>query len=166
MHQSIIFFLLRRRGDVGPIVPTRIVGPEFLVKRAYKLWHRYIPACLESTYDLLGPQPFSKLDIVIVPRSYSGLGLASPSLMFISQSLVNDGSDKGMDIRIAHEISHNYFGLVIGALDWTEEWLSEVKFSDTILSDLQNIFFSFQGICYFCRGLYPCSSNEETGQGD
>ena len=30
-----------------------------------------------------------------------------------------------MMIRIAHEISHSWFGLVIGALDWTEEWLSE-----------------------------------------
>ena len=30
-----------------------------------------------------------------------------------------------MLIRLAHEISHSWFGLVIGALDWTEEWLSE-----------------------------------------
>ena len=30
-----------------------------------------------------------------------------------------------MLIRISHEISHSWFGLVIGALDWTEEWLSE-----------------------------------------
>ena len=46
--------------------------------------------------------------------------------MFISQSLIL-GNDGGMDIRIAHEICHNWFGLVIGALDWTEEWLSEVR---------------------------------------
>lgn len=30
-----------------------------------------------------------------------------------------------MVVRIAHEISHSWFGLIIGALDWTEEWLSE-----------------------------------------
>ena len=30
-----------------------------------------------------------------------------------------------MMIRIAHEVSHSWFGLVICALDWTEEWLSE-----------------------------------------
>ena len=30
-----------------------------------------------------------------------------------------------MLIRLSHEISHSWFGLVIGALDWTEEWLSE-----------------------------------------
>ena len=30
-----------------------------------------------------------------------------------------------MAVRIAHEISHAWFGLLIGAKDWTEEWLSE-----------------------------------------
>ncbi len=30
-----------------------------------------------------------------------------------------------MGARIAHEISHAWFGLLIGAIDWTEEWLSE-----------------------------------------
>ena len=28
-------------------------------------------------------------------------------------------------VRVSHEISHSWFGLVIGAMDWTEEWLSE-----------------------------------------
>ncbi|TWW60568.1 Aminopeptidase O [Takifugu flavidus] len=27
--------------------------------------------------------------------------------------------------RICHEIAHSWFGLVIGAKDWTEEWISE-----------------------------------------
>lgn len=27
--------------------------------------------------------------------------------------------------RICHEIAHAWFGLVIGAKDWTEEWISE-----------------------------------------
>ena len=54
------------------------------------------------------------------------LGLASPSLMFVSQSVVLK-NDAYMSIRLSHEISHNWFGLVIGALDWTEEWLSEVR---------------------------------------
>lgn len=27
--------------------------------------------------------------------------------------------------RLCHEIAHAWFGLAIGARDWTEEWLSE-----------------------------------------
>ena len=30
-----------------------------------------------------------------------------------------------MAIRMSHEISHYWFGLLLGAKDWTEEWLSE-----------------------------------------
>ena len=30
-----------------------------------------------------------------------------------------------MCIRLAHELSHSWFGLMIGPRDWTEEWLSE-----------------------------------------
>lgn len=30
-----------------------------------------------------------------------------------------------MCIRISHEVCHSWFGLLLGALDWTEEWLSE-----------------------------------------
>lgn len=27
--------------------------------------------------------------------------------------------------RLCHELSHSWFGLAIGARDWTEEWISE-----------------------------------------
>ena len=33
-----------------------------------------------------------------------------------------------MMVRVSHEVSHSWFGITIGALDWTEEWLSEVRF--------------------------------------
>ena len=47
----------------------------------------------------------------------------SGSLLFISQSLLC--ADGTMTIRIGHELSHAWFGLLLGAKDWTEEWLSE-----------------------------------------
>ena len=30
-----------------------------------------------------------------------------------------------MLVRLAHEFSHSWFGLMIGPKDWHEEWLSE-----------------------------------------
>ena len=115
------------KGDSGPLIKCRLFGPSELVSKVEKVFSLYLSASLKSSYELLGPHPFQKLDIVIIPRCFSGLGLASPNLMFVSQSLLLD-SDCGMMIRISHEISHNWFGLLIGAKDWTEEWLTEVSF--------------------------------------
>ena len=49
--------------------------------------------------------------------------ISSPNLIFLSQSLL--AGDGSMLIRLAHELTHSWFGLLIGARDWTEEWLSE-----------------------------------------
>ena len=43
--------------------------------------------------------------------------------MFLSQSVLS--GDASMRVRLAHEISHAWFGLLVGAKDWSEEWLSE-----------------------------------------
>lgn len=47
----------------------------------------------------------------------------SPSLIFLSQSVLS--RDGEMLVRLAHEVSHSWFGLLIGPKDWHEEWLSE-----------------------------------------
>ncbi|TNM89730.1 hypothetical protein fugu_003964, partial [Takifugu bimaculatus] len=55
-----------------------------------------------------------------------------PHIIFLSQSVLNAGSSGSGEndlslcgSRICHEIAHSWFGLVIGAKDWTEEWISE-----------------------------------------
>ena len=82
------------RGDSGPYLPCRLFGPLDLISQieACDSWKLYIPACLQASYELLGSHPFSKVDMLFLPRCFSGLGLASPSLVFLSQSLfVNNG---------------------------------------------------------------------------
>ena len=114
------------RGDSGPLIPCRIVAPEGV--SIHPCVKRYIKASLKASYNLLGSHPFLKLDVLVLPRCYSGLGLASPNLVFVSQTLIKAQVGHpltSMLVRFSHEISHSWFGLVIGALDWTEEWLSE-----------------------------------------
>ncbi|CAG7734515.1 unnamed protein product [Allacma fusca] len=79
---------------------------------------------LTESRKILGPLPFQRLDIILMPNTFPTLGLANPSMIFLSPSLMT-GRKSLLYSRLAHEIGHFWFGLSIGALDWTEEWLSE-----------------------------------------
>lgn len=83
----------------------------------------FLPYALEAAVHLLGTYPCCRLELVVLPPCFGSLGLASPNLIFLSPTVVGD--DPAAYIRLAHEISHAWFGINIGAQDWTEEWLSE-----------------------------------------
>ncbi|XP_060556016.1 aminopeptidase O-like [Ruditapes philippinarum] len=104
-------------------LPCRLFTPKCHKETASSILCPYVPRCMESAVSLLGPHPFKRLDILIVPASFASLGMASPSLMFLSQSVLSQ--DGHMLIRVSHELSHSWFGLAIGPCDWHEEWLSE-----------------------------------------
>ncbi|XP_076463161.1 aminopeptidase O-like isoform X2 [Babylonia areolata] len=81
----------------------------------------YLPRCLLEVQRMLGRYPFRRLDVLIVPACFDSLGMASPSVLFLSQSILCSS----MCIQVAHELCHSWFGLVIGPQDWTEEWMTE-----------------------------------------
>uniref|UniRef100_A0A3B3TVE7 Peptidase M1 membrane alanine aminopeptidase domain-containing protein n=1 Tax=Poecilia latipinna TaxID=48699 RepID=A0A3B3TVE7_9TELE len=65
-------------------------------------------------------------------QNFMSLVFCSPHIIFLSQSvLCKECPGSGLNrltlsgSRICHEIAHSWFGLVIGARDWTEEWISE-----------------------------------------
>ncbi|KAK7508143.1 hypothetical protein BaRGS_00000382 [Batillaria attramentaria] len=105
------------------VPPVRLFSPACVQETATALLAWYLPLCFLEVQSMLGAYPFHRLDILIVPACFDSLGMANPSLLFLSQSvLCPDGS---MCVRVAHELCHTWFGLVIGPLDWTEEWLTE-----------------------------------------
>ncbi|KAG7489172.1 aminopeptidase O isoform X1 [Solea senegalensis] len=114
------------------VIPYRVFGPIGLLQQAQMRVFKLLPRCLAAAHAVLGVHPFSRLDVLIVPAGFSSLGMASPHIIFLSQSvLYADGpgsGENGLSLcgsRICHEIAHSWFGLVIGARDWTEEWISE-----------------------------------------
>ena len=76
MHKSI-------RACFIDTFPT-LSGPRGIIEKNYGAVSKYIPSCLIAAQTLLGEYPLPRLDIVIVHRSFSGLGLASPHLLFLS----------------------------------------------------------------------------------
>ncbi|KAK1892975.1 Aminopeptidase O [Dissostichus eleginoides] len=114
------------------VIPHRVFGPVSLLQKAQVGVLKLLPRCLAAAHTILGVHPFPRLDVLIVPAGFSSLGMASPHIIFLSQSVLCVGSpgteEKSLSLcgsRICHEIAHSWFGLVIGARDWTEEWISE-----------------------------------------
>ncbi|XP_027734950.1 aminopeptidase O isoform X3 [Empidonax traillii] len=106
------------------VIPHRVFSPRSLVERCEERLLPLIPQCLSAAYTTLGTHPFSRLDVLVVPSNFSSLGMASPHIIFLSQSVLSGGSHL-CGTRLCHEIAHAWFGLAIGARDWTEEWISE-----------------------------------------
>ncbi|XP_062456320.1 aminopeptidase O isoform X3 [Rhea pennata] len=106
------------------VIPYRVFAPCCLMESCKELVLQLIPQCLSAAYTTLGTHPFSRLDVLIVPSNFSSLGMASPHVIFLSQSVLPGGRHL-CGARLCHEIAHAWFGLAIGARDWTEEWISE-----------------------------------------
>uniref|UniRef100_A0A8C2W9Z5 Peptidase M1 membrane alanine aminopeptidase domain-containing protein n=1 Tax=Chinchilla lanigera TaxID=34839 RepID=A0A8C2W9Z5_CHILA len=106
------------------IIPHRVFAPGCLKEVCQETLLRLLAPCLSAAHSVLGTHPFSRLDVLIVPANFSSLGMASPHIIFLSQSTLT-GRSHLCGTRLCHEIAHAWFGLAIGARDWTEEWLSE-----------------------------------------
>ncbi|XP_061674217.1 aminopeptidase O isoform X2 [Syngnathoides biaculeatus] len=114
------------------VIPHRVFAPVKLLQKAQTGILALLPRCLAAAHAVLGVHPFPRLDVLIVPAGFSSLGMASPHIIFLSQSVLHVGSSFSTEnslslcgSRLCHEIAHSWFGLVIGARDWTEEWISE-----------------------------------------
>ncbi|XP_030641150.1 aminopeptidase O [Chanos chanos] len=106
------------------VIPHRVFAPSCLLLSAEATVLHLLPGCLAAAHSVLGVHPFSRLDVLIVPSGFSSLGMASPHIIFLSQSVLS-GEKHLCGARLCHEIAHSWFGLAIGARDWTEEWISE-----------------------------------------
>ncbi|CAL1546848.1 unnamed protein product [Lymnaea stagnalis] len=106
------------------LTPTcHLFSPSNLEGQSTDLMSRYLPECFRSLDTVLGPYPLKHLNILIVPDCFDSLGMASPHLILLSQSVLCP--DMSMLLRLAHELCHTWFGILTGPCDWTEEWLTE-----------------------------------------
>eukprot|EP00079_Xenopus_tropicalis_P031154 XP_017944925.1 PREDICTED: aminopeptidase O isoform X3 [Xenopus tropicalis] len=123
------------------IIPHRVFASHVLFKQCSEVLLPLVSPCLEAAHAVLGTHPFPRLDILVVPSNFSSLGMASPHIIYLSQSVLY-GSNHLCATRLCHEIAHAWFGLVIGARDWTEEWISEgfaTHLEDVFLANVQKL---------------------------
>ncbi|KAL4630061.1 aminopeptidase O isoform X1 [Arapaima gigas] len=119
------------------VIPYRVFAPSCLLLRAEDMLLPLLSPCLAAAHYFLGVHPFARLDVLIVPAEFPSLGMASPHMIFLSQSVLTGGSSL-CGARLCHEVAHSWFGLAIGPRDWTEEWISE-----GFATFLEDIFWAY-----------------------
>ena len=58
------------------LLPCRLFSPNSHLEEAKNLIGGYIPRCMKAANQMLGPHPFKRLDILLVPSSFCSLGMA------------------------------------------------------------------------------------------
>jgi hypothetical protein len=84
---------------------------------------------LRELYEfLLGPFPFQELQILQI-NAY-GFGIAPPGMVYLTSEAFDPKPQarayrEELNLRMAHEVAHQYWGHVAQMSSWEEQWLSE-----------------------------------------
>ncbi|XP_024273840.1 aminopeptidase O [Oncorhynchus tshawytscha] len=69
------------------VVPHRMFAPPSLLQKAQVQVLPLLPGCLAAAHATLGVHPFPRLDVLIVPASFSSLGMARNLLAWIEERM-------------------------------------------------------------------------------
>lgn len=103
----------------------------FLVKNetAWKQLRNIAFAAIKHYPTFLGPFPFDEINIVEIPEF--GYGQAPAGIVYITKEAFTPklGESRehvvGINMRLAHEIAHQYWGHVVRMPSWEEQWIDE-----------------------------------------
>ena len=85
--------------------------------------------------SLFGPYPFESILATEIPASH---GQGFPGLLHLSRTTFEDNRLKGLDEAFrAHEVSHQWWGHVVGWESYRDQWISEgfAEFSGALYAD-------------------------------
>jgi aminopeptidase N len=87
-----------------------------------------VAAALRHHEQTLGVAcPYQKLDIVVAPE-LTVQARQLPAVMYVSESLLQraaDAGDRSVDMTLAHEAAHLWFGCLVEGRWWDDLWLGE-----------------------------------------
>ncbi len=100
--------------------------PELLEDAAWEL--AYLPDMLAAAERILGPHPFPRHDVLLMPPTYIAGGMEHPMLNFINPfSVVTGNRPAVLEPRnlMAHELAHSWAGDATTLGSWNDIWLNE-----------------------------------------
>ena len=86
----------------------------------------YVPSMLDAAERLLGPYPFDRYDIVLMPPAYRAGGMENPNANFINVLSASPGNHQPQfSSVVAHEMAHSWMGDLVTCATWNDTWLNE-----------------------------------------
>lgn len=104
-----------------------IYGEPELLDDAVSELH-YIPAMIDAAERIVGPYPWGRYDILLMPPTYIVGGMEHPRLNFINpfSAVTGNGPDRApVSSLIAHELAHSWAGDLVTCGTWSDLWLNE-----------------------------------------
>ncbi|OEG75241.1 aminopeptidase [Shewanella colwelliana] len=78
---------------------------------------------VEIAESLLGPYPWGRYDMIVLPPSFPFGGMENPRLAFMTPTLI--AGDKSLVSTVAHELAHSWTGNLVSNATWRDLWLNE-----------------------------------------
>lgn len=89
---------------------------------------QYVPEMLDAAERVLGPYPFDRYDIVLMPPNFHAGGMENPNANFINVlSAVPGNHDARVSYStvVSHEMAHSWTGDLVTCATWSDTWLNE-----------------------------------------
>ncbi len=83
---------------------------------------------IKAAEDIVGPYPWGRYDILVLPPSFPVGGMGNPRLSYVSPTIIAGdkfAGDKSLLAVIAHEVAHSWPGDLVTGATWRDAWLGE-----------------------------------------
>lgn len=102
---------------------------------------QYLPEMFDAAQRLLGPYPFDRYDVVLMPPAFRAGGMENPQANFIHVLNCAPGNHDPVtpSLVVAHELAHSWVGDLVTCATWNDTWLNEgfaTYFQDRILDEM------------------------------
>jgi len=87
---------------------------------------QYVPEMVDAAERVLGPYPFDRYDIVLMPPAYHAGGMENPNANFINILNASPGNhETNVSTVVSHELAHSWTGDLVTCATWNDVWLNE-----------------------------------------
>jgi aminopeptidase N len=112
-------------GDIAfkPVGPRTGVYAEPQVVESAAAEFGELEEMVTAAESLLGPYPWGRYDVLVLPPSFPFGGMENPRLTFATPTVL--AGDRSLVSLVAHELAHSWSGNLVTNASWNDFWLNE-----------------------------------------